>query len=335
MDSVTQLAVGAIIGEKTLGHQIGNKAILWGALIGTFPDLDVFLEPFFDPVENLFVHRGFSHSLLFSLMASPLLGMLLRYIYPRQQPSFQQWSLYAFWILLGAVSIDYLTTYGASIFWPFSGWRIEVSSMAIVDVFFTLPVLAGVIIILFKSKQSVSRKRITHVVFYFALIYLLLSVVHKTYQQRCFINTLESKNRSFTEIRTQPLPLTNFLWMGLAKTEEGYWLGFHSLFSSQKPSFSYIPSNSELIEPYMSDKKVERLLGFTKNYYTVVPEDSSLVINDLRFGKLPTRDSSGYVFSFEVRAKEHSLKISQRDPEVSFEKGEFRKYLQMTFGNIP
>ncbi len=335
MDSVTQLAVGALIGEKTLGRQIGNKAILWGALIGTLPDLDVLLEPFFDPVENLFVHRGFSHSLLFSLIISPLLGMLLRYIYPGQQPSFHKWSLYALWILLGAVSIDYLTTYGASIFWPFSDWRIEISSMAIVDVFFTLPVLAGVIIILFKSKQSVSRKRITHVVFYFALIYLLLSGVHKIYQHRFFINTLESNNRSFTKIRTQPLPLTNFLWMGLAKTDGGYWLGFHSLFSGQKPSFSYIPANNELIEPYMSDKKVKRLLGFTKNYYTVVLEDSTLLVNDLRFGKLPTRDSSGYVFSFEVEPKGHNLQINQRNPEVSFKKGEFRKYLQMTFGNIP
>lgn len=335
MDSLTQLAVGALIGEKTLGRKIGNKAILWGALIGTLPDLDVFLDPFFDPVENLFVHRGFSHSLVFSLLISPLLGMLLRSVYPQQQPSYREWSLYAFWILLGAVTVDYLTTYGASIFWPFSGWRIEISSMAIVDVFFTLPILAGVVIILFKSKQSVSRKRITHVVFYFALIYLLLSGVHKIYQHRFFIHTLESGNRSFTEIRTQPLPLTNFLWMGLAKTDGGYWLGFSSLFSSQKPSFSYIPSNNELIKPYMSNKKVKRLLEFTKNYYTVAVKDSSLVINDLRFGKLPTRDSSGFVFSFEVEPEGHHLQIRQIEPEVSFQDGEFRKYLQMTFGNIP
>ena len=41
MDSLTQIVLGAAVGEATLGRKVGNKALLWGAIAGTIPDLDV------------------------------------------------------------------------------------------------------------------------------------------------------------------------------------------------------------------------------------------------------------------------------------------------------
>ena len=43
MDSLTQLTFGAACGEAILGKKIGRKAPLWGAVLGTLPDLDVFM----------------------------------------------------------------------------------------------------------------------------------------------------------------------------------------------------------------------------------------------------------------------------------------------------
>ena len=43
MDSITQIVLGAACGEAVLGKKIGNKALLFGAIGGTIPDLDVFL----------------------------------------------------------------------------------------------------------------------------------------------------------------------------------------------------------------------------------------------------------------------------------------------------
>ena len=34
MDSVTQAALGAAVGEATLGRRVGNKAPLWGEILG-------------------------------------------------------------------------------------------------------------------------------------------------------------------------------------------------------------------------------------------------------------------------------------------------------------
>ncbi|NND88620.1 MAG: metal-dependent hydrolase, partial [Flavobacteriaceae bacterium] len=41
MDSLTQIVLGASVGEAVLGKKIGNKAIWYGAIGGTIPDLDV------------------------------------------------------------------------------------------------------------------------------------------------------------------------------------------------------------------------------------------------------------------------------------------------------
>jgi inner membrane protein len=39
MDSLSQIVLGAAVGNQVLGKKIGNKAILYGAIIGTMPDL--------------------------------------------------------------------------------------------------------------------------------------------------------------------------------------------------------------------------------------------------------------------------------------------------------
>ena len=65
MDSISQLTLGAAVGEVVLGRKVGNKAILWGAIGGTIPDLDVLSAAFMDTIDQLIIHRGFSHSIFF------------------------------------------------------------------------------------------------------------------------------------------------------------------------------------------------------------------------------------------------------------------------------
>jgi len=41
LDSVTQIALGAAVSEAIIGKQVGRKALLWGVIAGTIPDLDI------------------------------------------------------------------------------------------------------------------------------------------------------------------------------------------------------------------------------------------------------------------------------------------------------
>lgn len=78
MDSLTQIVLGAAVGEVVLGKKVGNRAILWGAIAGTIPDLDVLAKLFFDDLTANELHRGPTHSILFCLIASPLLAWWLK-----------------------------------------------------------------------------------------------------------------------------------------------------------------------------------------------------------------------------------------------------------------
>ena len=77
MDSLTQIVLGAAVGEATLGKKVGNKAAFYGAIAGTIPDLDVVANYLVDTVTALEVHRGFTHSIVFSIVFGLFFGWLV------------------------------------------------------------------------------------------------------------------------------------------------------------------------------------------------------------------------------------------------------------------
>ena len=81
MDSLTQIVLGAACGEAVAGKKLGNRAMLWGALGGTIPDLDVFATFFTDEITSTSFHRGFMHSFLFAALAPWVLAWLAQRFY--------------------------------------------------------------------------------------------------------------------------------------------------------------------------------------------------------------------------------------------------------------
>lgn len=81
LDSFTQIILGAACGEAVAGKKLGNRAMLWGAVGGTIPDLDVFASFFTDELTSTAFHRGFMHSFLFAVLAPWLLAQLAVWFY--------------------------------------------------------------------------------------------------------------------------------------------------------------------------------------------------------------------------------------------------------------
>jgi inner membrane protein len=89
MDSLTQIVLGAAVGKAVLGRRIGNRAMVWGAIGGTIPDLDIIANFILDPIQALAFHRGITHSLVFSLVGGLLLAWLITRLYKTR--SHQKW----------------------------------------------------------------------------------------------------------------------------------------------------------------------------------------------------------------------------------------------------
>lgn len=69
------------MGEAVLGKKAGNRAMLWGAIGGTIPDLDVVANLFTDEMTALAFHRAIMHSVFFAVVAPLLLGFLVHRLY--------------------------------------------------------------------------------------------------------------------------------------------------------------------------------------------------------------------------------------------------------------
>lgn len=97
MDSLTQIVLGSAMAEVALGKKIGNRAMLWGAVAGTLPDLDVIANAFMTPLDALSFHRGPTHSLLYCSLAALLLGKGMHTFY---RQSWHRWVGMGSWLVL-------------------------------------------------------------------------------------------------------------------------------------------------------------------------------------------------------------------------------------------
>lgn len=334
MDLVTQTVLGAAVGEVVLGKKAGNKAIMWGAVGGLVPDLDVLITPFYNDVDGLFVHRGFSHSIIFTFLLTPLLGWLIYSIHRKKMNITRfEWMKLVFWAVFTHPLLDYLTTYGTGAFLPFSGYRVEFSTVGIVDVFYTLPFILVLISIMFMKRSSILRRKVIVGLLLVTSAYLAGTVGNKINMNNIFKNAFARQNIEYERFKTAPLPLTNFLWMGIAKADSGYYMGLYSNFDTQKPKdFMYIPQNEELLNAFSNDEGLNKLIRFTKGYYHVGEDENGLYLADLRFGRIGIDENAEYIFKFYLKQTENALLIEQSTESREFEAGEFSVFIQRIKG---
>lgn len=91
MDSITQVVLGAACGELVAGKKMGNRAMIWGGVGGTIPDLDVLANFCLDPLHAMVFHRGPMHSLIFAVVMPFILGPLVKKIYDGDWHTKRKW----------------------------------------------------------------------------------------------------------------------------------------------------------------------------------------------------------------------------------------------------
>ena len=309
MDSVTQIVLGAAVGQAVLGSKVGNKALLYGAIAGTIPDLDLISRFFVDTVSALEFHRGFTHSILFSVLFAPLFGWLVSKT--EKGATWREWSWLFFFGFLTHPLLDAHTTWGTQLFWPFD-LRLAFKNIFVVDPLYTLPFLLCCILVLFKKRGTPARRRLNNIGLLLSSSYLLLTLVIKGITFLKFETALKDQQIPYTEIQTKPAPLNAVLWLANVATKDAFLIGDYSLFDSKAISFGKHPKNHHLLGDLADDDKVKRLIKLTNGWYTVSQIEGKLYFNDLRFGLLSTDvTKQAYVFSFLLDQTGEELVITE------------------------
>lgn len=336
MDSLTQIVLGAAVGEAVAGRKIGNKAALWGAIGGTLPDLDVFLRMFYDPLDAALVHRGFSHSLLFACLAGPAIGYLFHRI-TKQKYSFSMWFLLWFLCIVTHPMLDIFTNYGTQFFWPFS-WRLTFNSVFVIDPLYTIPFMILLVGALFMKRDSKRRQiwNLTGIVY--SSVYLLWGVIVK-------LGVYGNSDSYFAEAgvhpkRTMvtPMPLTSFYWDMIAEDDTAYYIGYKSLFAPFDPKqMEIIPKNHQLLEEvdWNGNSRIKEIKHITNGYYSVEKHSDTLFIYDLRFGTTTTitnGKSKTPLMGYGFTTNEQKIGILFSHRTRDFNKIDFNTYLKKVFG---
>ncbi|MEQ8625891.1 MAG: metal-dependent hydrolase [Vicingaceae bacterium] len=320
MDSLTQIILGGAVGEAVLGKKVGNKAVLWGAVGGTIPDLDTIPGQFLDTVSRLEIHRGFSHSIVFALLMAPLLGFLIHKLYrKKKEANWWGWTQLFFWAIFTHPLLDIFTTWGTQLFWPLD-WRIAIQSVFVIDPIYTIPFLICLISVLFFKRKSNRRRKINRLGLWISSCYLLLTVVLKLYADNVFESQLQKQQVEYLRFDSRPTPFNTILWTSNIELKNDFAITYYSFFDKQKNlDLSYFPKNEALLNPYRNNPKVERLIELTKGFYTIEKTNDGIAMNDLRFGLTEGFDQGkgNFVFTYLIEDSKDGIVIRQK--EQSFE----------------
>jgi inner membrane protein len=301
MDSLTQIALGASVGYAVLGSKVGRKAIVWGAVLGTLPDLDVFL-PYAGEVEAFTYHRGFSHSLFVHLLASPFITWLILKLHSIDRQYTNQW----FWLVFLSLSthaiLDSLTVYGTQLMWPFTEYPVAVSNIFIIDPAYTLPLLLGLVFALFPNVKATTARRMNFLGIVLSSAYICWSLIAKVAIDQKVETALINRGIQVNAYVSTPAPLTTMLWRVVVMSDGDYYEGYASVFDkSTDVTLNAYSTYPELLDDIQDEWGVLRLQWFTRGFYSVRKKKDKVVLSDLRMGV-----ECGYAFNFVVGKKTSS-----------------------------
>ena len=295
MDSLTQLTLGAACGEAVLGKKVGRRALFWGAVLGTLPDLDVFI-PLGGPVNDFVYHRSFSHSLLLLALLSPIIAWLITKVHSDTKQYYREWFLLSFLVLEASVLLDLMTIYGTQIFWPFDTTPMAIPVLFIIDPLFTLPLLSGILAVLVLKKHQSLGHQLNKAGLLLSLAYLAWALCAGEIIEGRVREKLARQEVSYSQFVSSPAPFTTLLWRVVGIEKDRYFETYISLFDGNTPLFvDFYPRNLALMTGIEEHPPVAKLKWFTRGYYNFSTLDEYVIMTDLRMGSEPD-----YVFRFKV-----------------------------------
>ncbi len=290
MDSLTQIALGSAVTVAVMGRRTAVwKSALWGAVAGTLPDLDAFIDHG-DAVLNMVLHRAESHALLFLTLGAPVLAWIVARLHG-EGPLWRRWWLALWLALVTHPLLDTMTVYGTQLLQPFSDHPFGVGSLFIIDPAYTLPLLAGVIAVLCGARLRWNQAGLA-----LSTLYIGWSVLAQQHATEVARADLESKGVDVQQLLVTPAPLNTVLWRLVAMTPTHYLEGHYGLLDDDRQiTWTVHERGADLEAAVAGHAGAQRIRAFSHGYYSLSRDGDNYFITDLRMGQEPS-----YVFRFDL-----------------------------------
>jgi inner membrane protein len=335
MDSITHIALGAIIGDAVAGRKLGKRAMLLGAVAQSLPDIDFVASSWMDTAHDVMAHRGITHSLLFVVVVALLFAWVGRRLWRGAGQSFGWWFLFAVLELFVHIFLDAFNAYGTGWFEPFSHYRLSFNIFFVADPFFSLWLGISFVVLLFLKNGS--RWRVFWIRFGLILscCYLYYCLLNKYRIDKWATDALHRQQVPYKRYFTTPTPLNNWLWYIVAEDSAGFHTGYLSLLGhTRNVQWNYFPRNDSLLTGLRSRSDVRELMKFSHGWYTVERWNDTLVFNDLRFGQIRGWENGNarFVFHYFLQQPGSNAIILQRGRFSGWDSRSFHAFVRKIEG---
>jgi inner membrane protein len=295
LDSITQAALGAGVGALVMGRTRPLwQGALAGAVLGTLPDLDVFLDKG-DPVRNMVLHRAETHALFWQALASPLIALLPAAL-TRTLALFGRWWLATLLVLATHSLLDAMTVYGTRLGLPFTDHPFGLGSLFIIDPLYTLLLLGGIALGLRRGGEAGRRWNAVGLIL--STLYAGWSVAAQAHVSERVRTTPQAQGVATEHILVTPTPFNTLLWRVVLLHEDTYDEAFVSLFDpvvapARPIRFERFSRGAELERTTAEFRDANLIREFSKGFYALSDNGEQVWITDLRMGLHPF-----YAFAF-------------------------------------
>ncbi len=341
MDSLTQALLGAAVGEALLGKKLGNRAVAWGLLFGTLPDLDVVVSPFLDTARQLEFHRGASHSLLMMVIASFALAKPLAKLWKKEKISPTRAGWFVFLVWSTHVLLDCFTIYGTSVLWPFSETRVAFNNLFIIDPLYTLPLLVSLVWLCFCRTKQLQKKRTRLLKWGIGIStgYVALTFGLKFLASNAFEADLTRREITYQRRVEAPSAFNTLLWRSVVDRGDELWVGYRSVFESPSAPIRWTiyPRRAESLAGMENEREVETVKWFSGGWWIARPHAEGVWIADMRFGETrtygdkPSMVDSRIMFSWSFLPEAEGDRLRSERPDVRNAKDSLKRIARRIF----
>lgn len=337
MDLVTQGILGAAVSQAAYGHKGGKKVAVAGFVLGLLPDLDV-LARVFGQWASLRIHRGPTHSLLICFVMAFPLGLLCKRLAKNDMKS-REWIIVAMLALVTHPILDWFTSYGTALLWPFTEKRYSVDSLAIIDFVYSTPLLIVTLLGIFtkvkpKKVQMLSIAALGFCMAYTAWGYKNSQVIAKAAE------ALFHKTNGFVALETRAMPtlLNISVFRTVSKDADGHFMVSYFKSDSDK-ALSEVrhvtTDDDEFVERAMEHEHVKLFKLFCMDMmrarsYVNEAGRREVMLTDMRYGSIYT-EADGL---FSVRVSFDEAGAVSAVEQVRPDKFEIKKEMSETFKYI-
>ena len=293
MDSLTQIALGSAVGMAVMGRRTAVwKAALWGAVAGTLPDLDAFIDHG-NAVLNVTLHRAESRALFYLTLAAPPLAWIVSRLHG-EAALFRRWWLALWLVLITHPLLDTMTVYGTQLLLPFTNYPYGVGSVFIIDPLYTVPLIVGVVVALRLKNTRGLRWNAAGLVL--STLYLGWSMVAQQQATQIARSSLKEQGITTSALLVTAAPFNTLLWRLVATTPTQYVEGYYSLLdASPRIQWTAYDRGADLIALHAQASSVARIASFSHGFYRLSESAGHLFVTDLRMGQEPA-----YTFNFDL-----------------------------------